>query len=414
MTQNRSMLLILLMILGILSSCTKAANHTDTATPAGRTEPATNSPISVPWLAMKNTTRINTADPIQAAVTISQTLWPSTSTSNRTGGVILTEMEDWRSGLAAADLIHFPFNGPILFATKEQIPEATLNEIKRLKPEGGGTGKVQVILVGNLPSKADDQLKSLGLRTERLQAENAAALANEVDAYFATMQGSLPPAVIVGSMDQPEYTMPAVNWISHMPEPLLYVKKDEIPTETITALQKRNGHAKIYILGPESVISASVEHQLKAYGTVTRIAGNDPFTNAISFAKFFDPTASFGWNITTPGHNFSFVPENANLLAIAAAPFSHLGKHAPLLWTGKDQLPSSVMEYLMALQPKYQKSPSEGPYNHGWITGDQGVISINVQGEIDDMLEITSAAAGGEHGGHASNYSGSSNPSITR
>lgn len=399
MKSVRCTLLVCLCMIALTTSCTKDATPTASTNPTPANSAAT--PASLPWVAMKNTTRINLADPVQAAVTISQTLWPSTDANNRAGGVILTEMEDWRSGLVAADLIHFPFNGPILFSNKDQIPEATLTEMKRLNPEGGGPNKVQVIVVGNIPSKADEQLKSLGLRSERIQAGNPSALASAVDDYFAKMQGSLPPAVIVGSMDQPEYTMPAVNWIAHMPEPLLFVRKDEIPSETIAALQKRNGKANIYVLGPQDVISANVEQQLKTYGTVTRIAGKDPFETAIAFARFQDPNTGFGWNITTPGHNFSFVLEYSSLLAIAAAPFSHLGKHAPLLWIGKTNVPSSVMTYLMDVQPKYQKSPSEGPFNHGWVTGDTNLVPLQVQGALDNMLEITSAQAnGGGHAGH--------------
>lgn len=401
MFRIRVPLLACLSILALATSCLQNAAPASSATPVPTQSAAAGEPAAMPWLAMKNTTRINTSDPVQAAVTVSQTQWPSTEEANRAGGVILTETEDWRSGLVAADLIHFPFNGPILFAAKDQIPEATLNELKRLKPEGAGPNKVQVIMVGNVPPRADEQLKDLGLRTERIQAGNPAALAAAVDEYFASMQGSLPPGVIVGSMDHAEYTMPAVNWIAHMPEPLLLVRKDEVPAETAAALQKRNGRARIYLLGPESAVSSQVEQQLKSYGIVTRIAGKDPYETAVAFAKFHDPSTGFGWSITSPGHNVSLVSDSSPLLVIAAAPFSHLGKHAPLLWVTQDSLPPSVMAYFMEIQPKYKKSPAEGPYNHAWLTGDISLIPLKLQGSIDQMLEITSSSGnGGGHGGH--------------
>ncbi|MNW65216.1 hypothetical protein D3C74_435760 [compost metagenome] len=88
------------------------------------------------------------------------------------------------------------------------------------------------------------------------------------------------------------------------------------------------------------------------------------------------------------------------MLAIAAAPFSHLGKHAPLIFTEKDGLPNSVMDYLMNVQPKFQKSPAEGPYNHAWITGGNGAVSAAAQSEIDDMLEISPVSGGNPHAGH--------------
>lgn len=355
---------------------------------------------NTPWIASKNTTRINTSDPVEAAILVSRTLWMATSDDNRPGSVILANPEEWQTALAAADLIHHPSNGPVLFVNQERIADSTLNELKRLNPKGVEMNNgIQVILVGNLDPKVEEQVKRLGFKTDKIEGSNPAAVAKEFDAYYAKVAQEIPSSVIVGSMDSMEYTMPAVNWISHMPEPLLYVKKDEIPQETAGALQTREGKANIYILGPESVISAQVEEQLKQYGRVVRIAGNDPFENAIAFAKYKDKGTDFGWGITTPGHNFSFVSLDSPVLALAAAPFSHLGKHAPLLWTSKDRMPDSVMSYVMSVRPKYKDSPTEGPYNHAWLTGSEDVISLAAQGEIDSMLEIVSESGEG-HGGH--------------
>ncbi|GAB7388454.1 hypothetical protein BSNK01_22910 [Bacillaceae bacterium] len=242
-----------------------------------------------------------------------------------------------------------------------------------------------------------DQVKALGFKFEQIQANNPADYARAIDAYYAKAAGTIPQSVIIGSMDSSDFTLPAANWIAHMPEPLLYVKKDEIPQETVEALKTRKGQANIYLLGPESVISPTVEQQLKQYGKVTRIAGNDPFENAVAFAKFKDPATQFGWGITTPGHNVSFVTTGTPALAIAQAPLSHLGKHAPLVLTEKDKIPSAVMSYLMSIQPKYKFSPAEGPYNHAWITGDENDLKPNIQAEIDSMLEITSQTGGGHN-----------------
>ncbi|WP_243767560.1 cell wall-binding repeat-containing protein [Paenibacillus agricola] len=355
---------------------------------------------NVPWIASKNTTRINTSDPIEAAVLVSKTLWMATSDENRPGGVILADPNNWQTTLVSADLIHHPNNGPILFANKDGIPEATLNELKRLKPKGVDMNNgVQVIIVGDFDQKVEDQVKEVGLKLDKITGGNAAAIAKQVDAYYTKVAQENPPSVIVGSMDSQEFTMPALNWIAHMPEPLLYVKKDEVPQETADALKTRGGKANIYIIGPETVVSASTEQQLGQFGRVVRIAGNDAYENAIAFAKYKDLATDFGWGITTPGHNFSFVNKNSPALALAAAPFSHLGKHAPLLWTDKDKMPDSVMAYLMSVEPKYKKAPTEGPYNHAWLTGSEDVLTAVEQGEIDSMLEIVSESGEG-HGAH--------------
>lgn len=281
------------------------------------------------------------------------------------------------------------------------MPDETLAELKRLKPLGAESNDgIQVVIVGPSSEAVETQLSSLNLKLDKIEGDDPAAVAGAIDAYYAKVSGELPQSVIIGSMDSPEYTLPAVNWIAHMPEPLLFVGKSEIPAATAEALKERGGSAAIYILGPQSVISAGVEEQLKQYGTVTRIAGEDPYENAIAFAKFKDTANGFGWGITTPGHNLSLLTTDSTMLAIAAAPFSHLGKHAPLVFMKQEGLPDSLMNYTMELQPKFKDSPAEGPYNHAWLTGDTATISTAAQSEIDDMLEISSASGDNPHSGH--------------
>ncbi|MEF3309445.1 hypothetical protein PV433_11080 [Paenibacillus sp. GYB004] len=154
-------------------------------------------------------------------------------------------------------------------------------------------------MVGDLDPKVEEQVKALGYKTDKIAGGNPAAVAKAVDAYYTAVAKENPPSVIIGSMDSEEYTMPAVNWIAHMPEPLLYVKKDEVPQETVDALKTRGGKANIYLLGPESVISVKVQEQLGQFGKVVRIAGNDPYANAAAFAKYKDSATGFGWGITT-------------------------------------------------------------------------------------------------------------------
>jgi len=357
-------------------------------------------PAKYPWIASKNTTRINSDDLVEAAVIVSQTVWMATNDNNRPGGIVLVSPEDWRTALVSANLIHFPNNGPVLFVDKEYIPKLTLQEMKRLKPAGVEANQgVQVILVGNISERVETQVKKLGLKADRIRGDNPASLAQAIDAYYAKVAGELPSSVLIGSMDDLAFTAPAVNWIAHMPEPLLFVTKTGIPKETEEALRARRGNAHIYILGPESVISEAVAKQLQLFGHITRIEGKDPYENAVAFTTFKDSETGFGWGINTPGHNFSFVGGDSIELAIAAAPLAHLGKHAALLVTAKDQFPDSVRTYLNAVQPKYKESPAEGPYNHAWIIGSASALPVSAQAEIDELLEIQQLSGEG-HGGH--------------
>ncbi|AIQ12527.1 ArsR family transcriptional regulator [Paenibacillus durus] len=381
----------------VLAGCTLGGK----ADEAANSNTVDTSSVAVPWIGTKNTTRINTTDPAAAAVLVSQTLWTAQSDASRPSSVVLTDVANWQIAAAATDLIHHPSNGPVLFFDKDNVPQATLDELKRLNPKGAESNDgIQIVIVGPVSDNVKRQLDELKMKIDQIAGDDPATVAAAIDAYYAKVAGELPQGVVIGSADSPEYTLPAVNWIAHMPEPLLYVTKDSVPDATAKALEGRSGKASIYVLGPESAVSAKVEDALKQYGTVTRVSGSDPYQNAIAFAKFKDSSNGFGWGITTPGHNFSFVTTDSPALAIAAAPFSHLGKHAPLLFTEKSGMPDSVMNYLMELMPKFQDSPAEGPYNHAWITGDSSAITAKAQSEIDDMLEISPASGENPHSGH--------------
>lgn len=346
----------------------------------------------------KNVTRLDAENVIDAATKVSKTIWPSTHMENRPGAVILAPADKWQISLASADLIHHPNNGPVLFYENDEIPEAALKELDRLGPVGTKEG-TEVIVMGNADQKVLDQLKDY--QVEQIQEEDPAAFARDVDKKYAEASGELPNSLIIVSSDEEAklYSLIAANWIAHMPEPILYVTKDGIPEATKEALSLRNNQARIYVLGPETVISKDVESTLKEFGTVTRIDGESPAAASIAFARFKDEKTGFGWGLTEPGHGLDFISTKNAAFAVAGAPFAHLGKHAPLIWLENGKLSNETHEFLGQLQPTFTDDPTVGPYNHAFIIGSGKAVSMDTQGMIDQMLEITSADGGG-HGGH--------------
>ena len=345
----------------------------------------------------KNSTRLDANTPEDMSIKTSQTIWPATHKQNRPGAVILVSGGSWQAALASADLIHHPNNGPVLIAEKGKISGQIQNEIKRLNPTGTSDG-TQIMAVGEFDSKALQALNTFKIK--ELKGKNAADLAKEIDKEYAEAAGEYPKSVIIGSSedDAELYSLPAVNWIAHMPEPILYVNKKGIPEETAAALKKRDGKANIYILGPKKAVSEKTEDALKEYGTVKRISGDTPVANSIAFAKFSDKNTGFGWGITDPGHGLSFASTAAPELALAGAPFSHLGKHAPLLLLKNGQADSTMYSYLSEIEPSFRDRPQDGPYNHAFILGSENEISFRTQGVLDDILEIKSVDGG--HSGH--------------
>ncbi|GAB6561728.1 cell wall-binding repeat-containing protein [Bacillus mobilis] len=347
---------------------------------------------------LKNVTRLNASDPLQMAVLTSQTIWPATHKENQPGAIILVPVNEWQLGIASADLIHHPNNGPILFIEKEKVPEMTLKEIQRLNPLGTKDG-TQIMVMGDVGASILEQLKEY--KVKQIKETDPAIFAKDVDKEYADITGSYPNSVIIGSSEEEGrlYTTPAVNWISHMPEPLLYTEKDKVPEATIEALKMRNDKANIYVLGPEKIISKAVEKELSKYGKVTRISGETPTENSVAFAKFKDTKTKFGWGFTKPGHGLSFVSSKTPDLAVAGAPFSHMGKHAPVVLLGEGKASQPVYDFLASIQPKFKDDPTLGPYNHGFLLGSTSDISFETQGILDERLEIVQESGQG-HGGH--------------
>ncbi|KAA9012556.1 cell wall-binding repeat-containing protein [Niallia endozanthoxylica] len=348
----------------------------------------------------KNVTRISTSNPIETSILVSQTIWPATHKENQPGTVILAPLGNWQNALASTDLIHHPNNGPLLFIQNDRIPENILHEINRLNPIGNTNG-TQVMVMGEVSEAVLSQLSDY--KVERITGENPADFAKNIDDAYADVSGGYPEGVIIASAEESNqlYTIPAVNWIAHMPEPILYVTETEIPEETIEALEKRKNKANIYILGPESVISKDLGKQLKEYGKVQRIGSDakNPVAASIEFAKYKDQETGFGWGLTGSGHGVSFVSTESPEAAIAAAPFSHLGKHAPLIWLDKGELQQETYDFLADIKPMFKDTPTEGPYNHAFLIGDHAAIPFQTQGIIDDKLEIVQETGEG-HSGH--------------
>ncbi|MBF0706684.1 cell wall-binding repeat-containing protein (plasmid) [Alkalihalobacillus hwajinpoensis] len=343
----------------------------------------------------KNVTRITSNDPITTSILVSQTIWPSTHANNRPGTVILLPLDKWQIGLASVDLVHHPNNGPVMYYDHKEVPIDVLNEIHRLNPKGN-VENIEIMVVGAAPEKVDDQLEEF--RIEKIPFESSAEFAAEIDEQYANITNSeYPSSVIIVSEEEEakDYSLIASNWIAHMQEPILYVKKNEIPEETIKALEKRNNNANLYLLGPEKILSIELEEKLREYGKVTRISGDDPITTSVAFAKFKDERTGFGWGINEPGRGISFISTANSDQAIPAAPFSHLGKHAPLLWLENGEITEELYQFLALIKPTFTEDPTTGPYNHGYLVGTVQEVSFQTQGIIDDKLEIVPESGSG-------------------
>jgi hypothetical protein len=101
----------------------------------GDEEPA-GPALGFPVFATKNTTRVSGADPVSNAAGVAQAVFPSRSRDTRPRAVVLVDQDDWRAGIAAAQLGSAPLRAPVLLTEGDELPEATADALDKLKPTG--------------------------------------------------------------------------------------------------------------------------------------------------------------------------------------------------------------------------------------------------------------------------------------
>jgi hypothetical protein len=354
----------------------------------GRPPPEEAPELGFPAFATKNTTRVAGAGPVADAAGVALATSPATGGLEGPPAVSLVAEEDWPAAIAASSFVAEPIGAPVLLSGPEEVPDLTLTALTSLAPKGSPeTGDSQLFRFG-------DALAPEGLRAQDIDGANPAELAAAAAAERQKLTGKKPEHVVLVSSDRPEFAMPAAAWAARSGDPILFVQSDSVPTPTLDALSELKG-VPIYVLGPEPVVSNEVIDQIakETKSEPQRIGEDDAVSNSIAFARYSD--GDFGWNVTDPGHGLVLAnatrPEDAG----AAAPLSASGKWGPLLLTDNaDVLPAPLEGYLLDIKPGFVDDPTRAVYNHAWIIGDQQAISVDVQAQVDDLLELTEVASG--------------------
>jgi hypothetical protein len=368
-----------------LSGCSLKQNSDQQSSGAPATPPVTGAKstdkkaaqqLGFPVTATRNTTRVSGSDATADAAGVASAIFPSSSLETRPPAVVLVDKNDWQGAVAGAALVAAPLRAPILLTDGGSLPSVSSDTLDRLKPKGAQLASgAQAILVGEKPGPPK------GLKAARIRGADPFAVAVAIDKFSSVARGKPAGDVLVVSADRPEYAIPAAAWSARSGDPVLFTKRDSVPAPTLAAL-KQHQRPHIYLLGPATVVGATVEKELGKLGKVVRIQASNPVDNAIAFARF--KQGGFGWGAVVPGQNLTIANTSRPGDAAAAAGLAANGIFAPLLLTDKADLPRSLESYLLDIQPGFQNDdPSQGVYNHVWILGGADALSPASQDRVD-------------------------------
>ena len=337
--------------------------------------------LGFPSSATKNTIRVGGSDATADAAGVASVVFPATTNANRPTAVVLVDKDDWQAGVTASVLAARPIGAPLLVSDGDKLAQVSKDTLKRLKPTGSDLSKdAKVIRIGDKAARPD------GYKTAVIEGKDPYERAAAIDRFFSAARGRPSADVVVASGEKSEFAMPAAAWGARSGDSVLLTAKDSVPAATRKAIA---AHSKphIYVLGPPSVISNKAVAQMRKLGSVVRIQGKTPVTNAIAFARF--QKAGFGWGVVVPGYNFTVASASRPLDAAAAAALATRGVFAPLLLTDQAKaVPKPLQDYLLSVQPGYEKDPGQAVYNRVWILGDDQQISVNAQARLDQITEL--------------------------
>jgi hypothetical protein len=358
--------------------------------------------LGFPSVATKNTTRVGGGDPIVDAAAVALAVYPSAQTGTHPPAVAVAPAGDWQAALATASLMAPPFRVPLVLSNPGSVPSATFDALGVLAPPGSrrlhGT---QLIKIGSVDVPG-------GYKTATIPGADGIALAAAIDAFETSARGDASRTVVIASADEPAYAMPAAAWAAESGEPILYVTSSGVPEATRKALMTHQT-PRMYLLGPPSVIPNSVAHTLASFGSVKRVGAEGAAANSVAFTVYRDPACavnqpcahvphSFGWAMRSPGHGYVLANSHRPLDAAAAAALSSSGSYGPLLLVDDPStLPKPVLDYFLnyATPGSGIDGPTAAVYNHGWIIGDTGAVSLGVQGQLDSLLEVVPQGSAG-------------------
>src|SRR5438128_2654196 len=87
-------------------------------------------------LVTKNTTRLGGADAAIDAASVALAVYPGLTAATRPQAVVLVDDRNWPAAVAATALAGTPLGAPLLYAHGDELPAATAQALRQLRPLG--------------------------------------------------------------------------------------------------------------------------------------------------------------------------------------------------------------------------------------------------------------------------------------
>ncbi|MGD8195614.1 cell wall-binding repeat-containing protein [Herbiconiux sp. P18] len=235
---------------------------------------------------------------------------------------------DALSGAAAAGLE----GGPVLLATRDTLPEATVTELRRLQPSS-------IVILGGPASIGDGVEKALAEfgPVTRLSGADRYAVSAAVAAR-AFPEGS--DIAYLASGEVFPDALSAAPSAGREKGPVLLTGKDALPGSVAAELARLTPNY-VYVLGGPATVSPAVVTELEKTTTVIRITGADRFAvSAAASARAF--RAGTDTVYIASGETFAD--------ALAGGPPAIIGG-SPVLLVGRDSIPEAIDTELKRLSP---------------------------------------------------------------
>ncbi len=263
------------------------------------------------------------------------------------------------NGLAAE------ISSPVLLVRKNSIPQATYDEIKRLKANKvyivGGKGVVSETIANILIDN--------GFEVERLSGKDRYATSVEVAKKIEKIRGKATKLMIATGRSYPDAVCSSPLAIENE-APLILVSKNTIPMSVKNYLESHSEFDNVFIAGGKGVVSKDVENKLKSYSkSITRYGGKNRYLTSKLLAEALTTTPKS--IVLTTGNGYIDALVSGNIII-------NKDYFGPILFTRKNSIPSSIQEYIMS---------KKKIIDIGIITGGTGVVSEDVKNIFKSILE---------------------------